>query len=64
MSCLKKNLDASRPSDVSLSLLEYHVVVRNRKKGIHTNSVFARLGTDYEIRNFYFFAILEAMTTD
>ena len=36
---------------------------------IHTyiytyNSMFARLGTDYEIRNQWFFAILEAMTTD
>ena len=28
------------------------------------NSMFARLGTDYEIRNQWFFAILEAMTTD
>ena len=28
------------------------------------NSMFARLGADYEIRNQWFFAILEAMTTD
>ena len=28
------------------------------------NSMFARLGTDCEIRNQWFFAILEAMTTD
>ena len=28
------------------------------------NSMFARLGTDYEIRNQCFFAILETMTTD
>ena len=28
------------------------------------NSLFARLGTDYEIKNQWFFAILEAMTTD
>ena len=28
------------------------------------NSLFVRLGTDYEIRNQLFFAILEAMTTD
>ena len=28
------------------------------------NSIFVRLGTDYEIRNQWFFAILEAMTTD
>ena len=28
------------------------------------NSMFARLGTDYDIRNQWFFAILEAMTTD
>ena len=28
------------------------------------NSMFARLGMDYEIRNQCFFAILEAMTTD
>ena len=28
------------------------------------NSMFARLGTDYEIRNQWFFAILEAITTD
>ena len=28
------------------------------------NSMFARLGTDYEIRNQWFFAILETMTTD
>ena len=27
-------------------------------------SLFARLGTDYEIRNQWCFAILEAMTTD
>ena len=26
--------------------------------------MFARLGTDYEIRNQWFFAILEAITTD
>ena len=26
--------------------------------------MFARLGTDYDIRNQWFFAILEAMTTD
>ena len=26
--------------------------------------MFARLGTDYEIRNRWFFAILEAITTD
>ena len=32
---------------------------------IHTyNRMFARLGTDYEIRNQWFFAILEEMTTD
>ena len=28
------------------------------------NSMFARLGPDYEIRNQWFFAFLEAMTTD
>ena len=28
------------------------------------NSMFVRLGTDYEIRNQWFFAILETMTTD
>ena len=28
------------------------------------NSMFARLGTDYEIRNQWFFAILEVMSTD
>ena len=28
------------------------------------NSMFARLGTDYEIRNQWFFANLEAITTD
>ena len=28
------------------------------------NSMFARLGTDHDIRNQWFFAILEAMTTD
>ena len=28
------------------------------------NSMFARLGTDCEIRNQLFFAILEAITTD
>ena len=28
------------------------------------NSMFARLGTDYEIRNLWFFATLETMTTD
>ena len=34
-------------------------------KYIHTyNSMFARLGTDYEIRNQCFLAILEIMTTD
>ena len=31
---------------------------------IKLNSMFARLGTDYEIRNQWFFAILEAVTTD
>ena len=31
---------------------------------IHSNSMFARLGTDYEIRNQWFFAVLETMTTD
>ena len=29
-----------------------------------SNSMFTRLGTDYEIRNQWFFAILEAMTTN
>ena len=29
-----------------------------------SNSMFARLGTDYEIRNQWLFAILEAMNTD
>ena len=29
-----------------------------------SNSMFARLGTDYEIRNQWFFVILEALTTD
>ena len=29
-----------------------------------SNSMFARLGTDYEIRNQWYFAILETMTTD
>ena len=28
------------------------------------DSMFARLGTDYEVRNQWFFAILEAVTTD
>ena len=28
------------------------------------NSMFAKLGTNYEIRNQWFFAIVEAMTTD
>ena len=28
------------------------------------NSMFARLGTDYEIRNQWFFAFLEAMAYD
>ena len=28
------------------------------------NSMFARLGMDYEIRNKWFFAILETITTD
>ena len=28
------------------------------------SSMFARLGRDYEIRNQWFFAILEAMTTN
>ena len=28
------------------------------------NSMFARLGTDYEMKDQWFFAILEAMTTD
>ena len=28
------------------------------------NSLFARLGTDYDLRNQWFSAILEAMTTD
>ena len=29
-----------------------------------SNTMFARFGTDYEIRNQWFFAILKAMTTD
>ena len=29
----------------------------------HIHSTFARLGTDYEMRNQCFFAILKAMTT-
>ena len=33
--------------------------------GLYTiNSMFAKLGTNYEIRNQWFFAIVEAMTTD
>ena len=40
---------------------------QTRQRG-HTlstcNNMFARSGTDYEIRNQWFFAILEAMTTD
>ena len=39
----------------------YHLDV---KQIFTKNSMFARLGTDYEIRNQWFFAILEAMTTD
>ena len=42
-------------------------VVRVRpahQRQITVYSTFARLGTDYEIRNPCFFAILEAMTTD
>ena len=33
-------------------------------RGLKANIMFARLGTDYEIRNQWFFAILEAMTSD
>ena len=38
------------------TVLYYHCTV--------LNSMFARLETDYEIRNQWFFTILEAMTTD
>ena len=39
--------------------------VDDEKNKITTrNSLFARLRTDYDIRNQWFFAILEAMTTD
>ena len=45
------------------------VALRNLELLIKTgwnvfNSIFARLGTDYEIRNQCFFAILEAMASD
>ena len=43
------------------------VVQLCRRVMYHTigkNSMFARLGTDYKIRNQWVFAILEAMTTD
>ena len=37
---------------------------KTRKRAEYAaNSMFARLGADYEIRNKWFFAILEAMTT-
>ena len=39
----------------------YHV---NLPLILTENSMFARLGTDYEIRNQGFFEILEAMATD
>ena len=31
---------------------------------VNFDSMFARLGTDYDIRNQWFFSILEAMATD
>ena len=45
------------------------VALRNLELLIKTgwnvfNIIFARLGTDYEIRNQCFFAILEAMASD
>ena len=42
---------------------EYGPRLYSRSPSAH-NSMFARLGTDYEIRNQSFFAISEAMTTD
>ena len=56
---------------ISFSLIFVRcVALRNLELLIKTgwnvfNSIFARLGTDYEIRNHqWFFAILEAMTSD
>ena len=39
-------------------------VVGERVVHVSQDSMFARLGTDYEIRSQWFFAILKAMTTD
>ena len=41
-----------------------HQVFKTGRVRYARNSMFARLGTDYEIRNQWFFAILETMTTD
>ena len=40
------------------------ILVTIASPGEAFNSMFARLGTDYEIRNQCFSAVLETMTTD
>ena len=47
-----------------LLFLQIKVSVEPLVVGLEFNSMFARLGTDYEIRNQWFFAILEVMSTD
>ena len=41
---------------------KYNFGINTSTEKTAANSMFARLGTDYEIRNQWFFAILEAMT--
>ena len=54
------------PKGVSMILVSKHCdQTRQRGHNLSTvNSMFARLGTDYEIRNQWFFTILKTMTTD
>ena len=42
----------------------FALTVSAKKTETMCNSMFARLGTDYERRNQWFFAILKAITTD
>ena len=43
---------------------DVYIVFIFQNKYVIRNSMFARLGTDYEIRNQCFITVLESMTTD
>ena len=56
----EKNAARTRQGDI----LHYYIMTLQHRDNKRYNSMFVRLGTDYEIRNQCFFAILETMTTD